>query len=160
MTGPEQVLIEDWCQQYPSHSIGALDFGRRRGALRERRRRRELQLRRLGPGRQPAEPVRRSAGRRRRHAEPADRRGRRPAQPGSAHRRRPVGLDGAILRVDPATGAGLPDNPLAASPDANARRIIAYGLRNPFRFDVRPGTNEVWVGDVGWNTWEEINRIR
>src|SRR4029453_13686234 len=27
MTGPEQVLIEDWCQQYPSHSIGALDFG-------------------------------------------------------------------------------------------------------------------------------------
>ena len=23
----EQVLIEDWCQQYPSHSIGTLDFG-------------------------------------------------------------------------------------------------------------------------------------
>ena len=36
----------------------------RRHALRERRRRRELQLRRLGPGRQPGEPVRRSAGRR------------------------------------------------------------------------------------------------
>ena len=28
MTGPEQVLIEDWCQQYPSHSIGAVEFGR------------------------------------------------------------------------------------------------------------------------------------
>jgi len=27
MTGPEQVLIEDWCQQYPSHSIGAVEFG-------------------------------------------------------------------------------------------------------------------------------------
>jgi glucose/arabinose dehydrogenase len=27
MTGPEQVLIEDWCQQYPSHSVGALEFG-------------------------------------------------------------------------------------------------------------------------------------
>ena len=27
MVGSEQVLIEDWCQQYPSHSIGALDFG-------------------------------------------------------------------------------------------------------------------------------------
>ena len=27
MTGTEQVLIEDWCQQYPSHSVGALAFG-------------------------------------------------------------------------------------------------------------------------------------
>ncbi len=28
MTGSEQVLIEDWCQQYPSHSIGTVEFGR------------------------------------------------------------------------------------------------------------------------------------
>jgi hypothetical protein len=34
-----------------------------------------------------------------------------------------------------------------------------HGLRNPFRFAFRPGTNEVWAGDVGWNTWEEINRL-
>src|ERR687895_772490 len=27
MSGPEQVLIEDWCQQYPSHSVGSLVFG-------------------------------------------------------------------------------------------------------------------------------------
>ena len=27
MTGPEQVLVEDWCQQYPSHSGGGLEFG-------------------------------------------------------------------------------------------------------------------------------------
>src|SRR5262245_10371989 len=27
MTGTQQVLIEDWCQQYPSHSIGDLHFG-------------------------------------------------------------------------------------------------------------------------------------
>ena len=32
-------------------------------------------------------------------------------------------------------------------------------FRNPFRITFRPGTNEVWVGDVGWNTWEEINRV-
>ncbi len=25
--GPEQVLLTDWCQQYPSHSIGSLAFG-------------------------------------------------------------------------------------------------------------------------------------
>jgi hypothetical protein len=37
--------------------------------------------------------------------------------------------------------------------------VLAYGMRNPFRFTTRPGTNELWVGDVGWNTWEEINRI-
>jgi len=71
----------------------------------------------------------------------------------------PTGLDGAILRLNPATGAGMPGNPFAGSSDANARRIIAYGLRNPFRITTRPGTNELWVGDVGWNTWEEINRI-
>ncbi|HEX2360455.1 MAG TPA: PQQ-dependent sugar dehydrogenase, partial [Jiangellaceae bacterium] len=28
MTGSEQVLVEDWCQQYPSHSIGTVEFGR------------------------------------------------------------------------------------------------------------------------------------
>src|SRR5215212_3210139 len=27
MTGSEPVLVEDWCQQYPSHSIGAVQFG-------------------------------------------------------------------------------------------------------------------------------------
>jgi glucose/arabinose dehydrogenase len=27
ITGPERVLIESWCQQYPSHSIGAIAFG-------------------------------------------------------------------------------------------------------------------------------------
>ena len=35
MTGSEQVLIEDWCQQYPSH-VGSLAFGAD-GALRQRR---------------------------------------------------------------------------------------------------------------------------
>ena len=26
-TGAETVLIEDFCQQYPSHSVGTIDFG-------------------------------------------------------------------------------------------------------------------------------------
>src|SRR5205823_9070488 len=70
----------------------------------------------------------------------------------------PTGLDGSIIRVDPDTGAALPTNPLASSTDANTRRIVATGMRNPFRFTFRPGTNELWVGDVGWSTWEEIDR--
>ena len=71
----------------------------------------------------------------------------------------PVALDGTVLRVDPATGAGAAGQSARFSTDANARRIIAHGFRNPFRITVRPGTNEFWVGDVGWSDWEEIDRI-
>ena len=36
---------------------------------------------------------------------------------------------------------------------------MGYGLRNPFRFTFKPGTNELWIGDVGGGRWEEIDRI-
>jgi hypothetical protein len=68
-------------------------------------------------------------------------------------------LDGTVIRVAPDTGLPLSDNPNAAASDVNARRIVAYGLRNPFRISTRPGTDELWIGDVGWNTWEEIDRL-
>ena len=67
-------------------------------------------------------------------------------------------LDGAILRVHPDTGDAAPDNPAIGNPNPRRRRIVAYGLRNPFRFTFRPGTGEIWSGDVGWNADEEINR--
>jgi glucose/arabinose dehydrogenase len=72
----------------------------------------------------------------------------------------PLGLDGTLIRIDPATGAGAPGNPLANSSDANAKRVIANGLRNPYRFNFRPGTSEVWLADVGWSAYEEINRFQ
>ena len=53
-----------------------------------------------------------------------------------------------------------PTTPTPASSDTNAGRIIAYGMRNPYRFTIKPGTDEVWIGDVGCNTWEEVNRLR
>ena len=33
-------------------------------------------------------------------------------------------------------------------------------MRNPFRITFRPGTGEIWSGDVGWNEYEEINRTQ
>jgi hypothetical protein len=67
--------------------------------------------------------------------------------------------DGTVLRLDPITGTPLPDDPFYGGANVSDDPIIAYGLRNPFRMTPRPGTSEIWIGDVGWNTWEEINRI-
>ena len=72
----------------------------------------------------------------------------------------PVGLSGTIIRIDRRTGEGLPDNPLAGAGDANARRIVAFGLRNPYRFTYRPGTNELWIADVGFTLYEELDVLQ
>lgn len=67
-------------------------------------------------------------------------------------------LSGKLLRLDPLTGQGLEDNPFFnGDPDANRSKVVNWGLRNPFRFAFHPTTDEVYIGDVGWNTWEEIN---
>jgi glucose/arabinose dehydrogenase len=143
----ETVLIRDWYQQFPNHSIGGLLFGAD-GYLY------------VGAGEgataayvdhgqtpHPLYPDLRS-----------------PIDEGGAMRSQdlettadPVGLSGSIIRVDPATGLGAPDNPLAGDIGSNAGRIVAYGLRNPYRFAERPGTNELWIADVGWEDREEIN---
>ena len=144
--GVEHVLVEDWCQQFPSHTIGTLAFGAD-GALY------------AGAGDGASFNV---ADHGQRGNPCGD-----PFREGGALRSQdlrtggdPLGLSGTIIRIDPLTGDGLPSNPLGASPDPNARRIVASGLRNPFRFTFRPGTNTIWLGDVGWRTWEEINRTR
>jgi glucose/arabinose dehydrogenase len=67
-------------------------------------------------------------------------------------------MAGKIFRLDPLTGKGLSDNPFYnGDPEANRSRVLSLGLRNPFRFALHPVTNELYVGDVGWSTWEEIN---
>lgn len=67
-------------------------------------------------------------------------------------------LSGKILRIDPITGAGLANNPFHnGDPSSNISKVYDYGLRNPFRFAVKPSTNTPYIGDVGWTTWEEIN---
>jgi glucose/arabinose dehydrogenase/PKD repeat protein len=148
MTGPEQVLINDWCQQFPSHSIGDLHFGQDGMLYLTAGDGASFSAMDSGQFGSPVNPC-------------GD-----PAQEGGATRSQdirttgdPTSLDGSVLRLDPATGAAAVGNPNIASADLNTRRIVAHGLRNPFRFTFRPGTNELWIGDVGWNTWEEIDRL-
>ena len=59
-------------------------------------------------------------------------------------------LSGKLLRIDPITGDGLPDNPFYnGDPDANRSKVVSYGLRNPFRFAFSPTTGDPYIGDVG-----------
>ena len=79
-------------------------------------------------------------------------------------------LGGAIVRVDPETGEGLSSNPFyTGNTSDNRSRIWAYGLRNPYRFEVgddgstnptdgNPGT--LYIGDVQRTRNEEINVAR
>jgi glucose/arabinose dehydrogenase len=127
----EHVLIDDWCQQFPSHSIGSLAWGAD-GKLYVS----------AGEG---ANFISADDGQ---FGNPCGD----PPHEGGAMRSQdlrttgdPLGLSGTILRLNPSNPAG--------------REIVAYGLRNPFRITVRPGTNEIWMGDVGWNTSEEIDRL-
>ena len=76
---------------------------------------------------------------------------------------------GAILRIDvddpnPANGRyGIPSqNPFVGGADSGLDEIIAYGLRNPFRFsfeELGGSRFNLYVGDVGQNEIEEIDRI-
>lgn len=68
-------------------------------------------------------------------------------------------LGGKILRVDLATGAGLPDNPFAASPNANERRLASYGHRNVQGVAVRPGSGQVFAAEHGPDVDDEINQL-
>jgi glucose/arabinose dehydrogenase len=72
----------------------------------------------------------------------------------------PARLAGKILRVNPANGQGLPDNPFYTGVPTDTRsKIWAYGVRNAFRFTFKPGTNVIYSGDVGWDNWEELNAV-
>lgn len=145
MVGPEVVLLEDWCAHYASHSIGDLRFGPD-GALYVS----------AGDGASfsavdygqinniCADPPFEGGAVRSQDLE----------TPGD-----PLAFSGTILRVDPSTGQALPDNPLYGGSNTNDDRVVAYGLRNPFRIAVDPESAAIWAGDVGWNISEEVNYV-
>ncbi len=167
-TASEAPLINDWCQQFPSHSIGSLDFGADGylyvsggdGASFNNADWGQFGGTSGSPPPIPANPC----------GDPPFPVGTPQTQPtaeggalrSQSHLRTPGEprvLNGSVLRINPADGTAAPGNPLIASGDVNEQRIIGFGFRNPFRMIVRPGTNEVWIADVGWNTWEELNKI-
>jgi glucose/arabinose dehydrogenase len=57
-------------------------------------------------------------------------------------------LLGKMLRLD------------ARKPRAIDPEIVATGVRNPWRFSFDRRTGDLWIGDVGQNAIEEIDRIR
>ncbi|HKF83668.1 MAG TPA: PQQ-dependent sugar dehydrogenase [Solirubrobacterales bacterium] len=153
--GSEQVLVNSWCQQVTSHSIGDIEFDSA-GAL----------LMSGGDGAswgsldygQLGNPC----------GDPPYEGGslraqdlRTPATAGD-----PTNYNGSIIRVNRETGAAMVDDPLALAPlsaggveDVAARRILSQGNRNPYRFTIQPGTSNVYIGDVGMDLWEEIDRL-
>jgi glucose/arabinose dehydrogenase len=67
-------------------------------------------------------------------------------------------LSGKLMRIDPITGAGLADNPFFdGDPESNRSKVYQLGLRNPFRIGIDRVTGQVYLGDVGWSAWEEVN---
>jgi glucose/arabinose dehydrogenase len=152
--GPEQVLIEDWCQQYPSHSVGDIEFGADGALYMSGGDGASFNFVDYGQVKNPCGDPPGAVGTNLSapSAEGGALRSQDVRTPGD-----PTSLNGTVIRVDRETGEGLPGNPLADQADPDARRIIAQGLRNPFRMAFLPGTNLLWVGDVGWNDWEEIN---
>ena len=116
MTGPEQVLVEDWCQQYPSHSIGTVEFGPDGALYASAGDGASFNFADYGQDGSPLNPCGDPPGGVGATLTP-------PTAEGGALRSQdlrtsgdPVTLDGSIIRVDPATGAACPTNPLAGKP--------------------------------------------
>jgi glucose/arabinose dehydrogenase len=68
-------------------------------------------------------------------------------------------LLGKLLRIDVDSGSTYtipPDNPFIDDPDARDE-IWALGLRNPWRFSFDRVTGDLFIGDVGQGTREEID---
>ncbi|HEX7490585.1 MAG TPA: PQQ-dependent sugar dehydrogenase [Candidatus Limnocylindrales bacterium] len=72
-------------------------------------------------------------------------------------------LLGKMLRIDvDHTSAGKPyaiptDNPFVGR-SGTLPEIFAYGLRNPYSFSFDRLNGDLWIGDVGQDLWEEVDR--
>ncbi len=73
-----------------------------------------------------------------------------------------LNVDGAMPYTIPSDNPfPFPINPVSVQGfcGGNCPEIYAWGFRNPWRFSFDSQTGELWVGDVGQNLWEEIDRV-
>lgn len=78
-------------------------------------------------------------------------------------------LHGAMLRIDvdgdrpyavPSDNPFAPNALCSEGTGAGAcPEIFAWGFRNPWRWSFDAATGELWLGDVGQNAWEEVDRV-
>ena len=65
-------------------------------------------------------------------------------------------LAGKLLHIT-TSGVGVSTNPFwNGNANANRSKVWSYGHRNSFRFNLRPATGAIYLGDVGWDTWEKV----
>jgi glucose/arabinose dehydrogenase len=158
----EEVLLEGWCQQSTTHAPGDLNFGPEgalyvsggEGAMFEQPDYGQFE----NVCEDPPEPH--NAILDRLHALGGSLRSQSVLREHNSPEEATL-LSGTLLRIDPNTGDGWPGNPFATEPGAepNAKRIYAFGYRNPWRFIVSQRTGHIWLDNVGNGHYEEMDRI-
>ena len=141
-TGTESVLVEGWGQQYPSHSMDTIMFGPDGALYASAGDGASFTFSDYGQDGSPLNPLGDPPVGIGGVQTPPTAEGGRTRSQSLRRVSGPAVLNGTLIRIDPFTGAALSDNPLSANTDPNARRIVGYGFRNPFRFTFRPGTSK------------------
>jgi putative heme-binding domain-containing protein len=92
--------------------------------------------------------------------------GRPPSPPDALHSGQDItDLRASILRVDVSKSRvdqpySIPsENPFLHVSGARPE-VWAYGFRNPWRMSFHDVSGELWLGDVGWEKWEMIHRVK
>ncbi len=140
----ETVLVRGWCHHHASHAPNDLAFGPD-GALYVSAGEGSVPELPLDDGTWLPESQRCNAGAFAARATPED--------------RQPTDWLGSIVRFAAADLAAVNSGEQVSDWLADRATIVAYGLRNPFRMTFRPGSPELWLGDPGWSTWEEIDVV-
>ncbi len=151
----EKVLVEDFCQQFAGHGGGGLAFGTDGKLYASGSDGSTSLFWDYGQRGSPKNPCGDPPGGVGADLTPPTSEGGRLRAQDVRTTADPTGLAGSLIRIDsPATMTTKID------PATNASRIVAFGLRDATRLEVRPGSaNDLWVADRGGGYWEELHRV-